>query len=207
MATPRKRTPAKKTAVRSPRVTKTAPKPGTKSAPKTAVPRKAAGQRTRAAVKKVAKAPAKRAAKKTIQKELEQPGTEPVPVGDLVQQFMDEFLANVEASRHEGQTPSWGPVEAATRADLLSHALSNTALAQSAYVLARQVDAATSANEAATAGRELRFTVSAAIAYGRIRPRHLGDDPPADDSGTVVPESELDRLRREHEQHGRTGNR
>ncbi|MEJ7795541.1 MAG: hypothetical protein WKF50_08310 [Nocardioides sp.] len=109
------------------------------------------------------------------------------------------------------KAPPRGLVEHACHHELEILDLHETALGVSAVALARLADRAETASAGAAALREMRMTINAAQTRGNMIPAVLrgGDPRPPEDRGddeNVVPESRLQRVRREREEQRARGN-
>lgn len=142
---------------------------------------------TRSATKAAAASqPAKKATPRRATKR--SAAREPKPIADEIAEVID---AIIEA--HSPDVDGMGAVERATRIDLAAWKVGKSALSQAAYAMARQVDGGEGSSVAA--GRELRMMVAAAKADKSMRP--VSAEVPTEDDGNVVPETALERLRRE----------
>ena len=178
--TPRKATPPRK-------------KPAKATAKKAAAARKRTTKKTTSTTRRTS-TPRKQAAKKQTRKR----APRKPDVGGVVDELIDNHKKPKDAPPAQAR-----PVEASTRRELELLKLDNTALGASALTLAKLADEAESAFAAATVLRELRMTLGTARSVGAIS----GPNEPAkpdDDEGNVVPESRLEKARREAAARGRT---
>lgn len=198
--TPAKRTPAKKAAPKKSASPARGQTPPARTAPKKTPAKKPPAKRT--ATKKTAppkttkRTPSPRAARKKSQ---------PLPPN------VDEVIGNLGAGQTgagreapapvQPDAPVPGAIENACSTELKELGLDGTALGASAIALARMADQSTGAASVAVALREMRMTLAAARALGRPASARPGvDGPNGEGEGGVVPETRLEKLRREREQ-------
>lgn len=197
-----RKAPAKKT-------TAARKKPAAKKAPTKKAAAKRPDSRKRSTAKKPtarkAKAPAKRTAKKApAKKSARRKSTPRKPnVDEVVADLADKSPPGGGGNDEPPPPAPPGAVETACRRELEQLGLHETALGASAIALARMADLAMDSPAAASSAlREMRMALATARGLGKPGGQPAGDDG-SKEGGEVVPESRLERMRREREQGGR----